>query len=370
VQSTTKKSGNYALKISHAASADHWFAAPSAFPDGVWTVCVFISSLPGADVVTAQIGQNAGTERRCGVGIRASGKWAAFLKLNGTIFWGADGPAVATGQWVRLDILCQRTVVGPPETHTVDFMVDGTPGPQGTGTSAAATSSFSPVILGNQSGVTGNTGTYDEYFDDLALWIFGAGSFRTYPVGEGSVIILVPDGEGTHSNAASFTDDSANSPPVTPQTRLDEVPTSSMADYVDQTTLGGGDYIELTMSDIAIQGVADCVYPIASFVAADGSATAFVRAFHVIDVNDASADITIFGGSVSASVKNYFGPSTQVPRGAGSASTLDWTTADVNQLKARIGYSTDVSPNPRFHNVFFEVHVRQALGIGSWQIVD
>jgi len=372
VQTNTVRSGTYALQINQTAG-EYFSRGMAIVPRPIVAVHVRLAAVPNADVTVVYMNQNAGLSRRQGIGIRgATGKWACWIRLGtGAIVWGNDGPSVVTGQWLRIDMVLRSSGSGP-YTYTTDAKIDGVDVPQASVVNATSYPNFGNIYLGNPGTAIGmGTATYTIYFDDLGVWEESTNSIRTYPVGSGVVYALVPNGEGTSVNPSNFRDDNLNSPPVSPATRLGEIPVSGTADYVDQITADGTAYIELTMTDLA-EGTAIALYVFGGESSADGTTGSFNRSLKLVDVNNNNTVYSIFGGAASAAAIRWSGSGISgVPRGAGSGSIApDWSTADVNAVKLRIGYSTDVVPNPRFHNLIIEVYVVPSVSFEAWQMLN
>jgi hypothetical protein len=382
VQSVTKRTGNYALKIAHSASNDAWFTLASAIvPNMSSSVYVFFDSLPATNVTVMQNGQTAGFERRHGIGIHG-GKWATWVKVvggAGAIVWGADGPSVSTGVWYQVSIRCIKTS-GTPDVYTTEGFVNTTALGTATDTSTTATSSLQFCILGNQSGVTGGgVDTYTNYFDDLVQ--FGLGGLlgtAPWPIQPYAVEILVPVSEGTHVSSSKFTDHLGNSPPASPQAFLDDIPNPQPGtSYFYQNATDAAAYLEFNMSDLTLPGTT--IYGIrpalGMYTTTDGSA--------FVDTPDTAVKIVdVLFGAATDIVSSSAGSIGGNPDGGGQSSNLqtrlaggdpNFDRASVNALILRCGFLTSdnaVDGQQRFHIIWIEVCVTTGVpGIGSWQLV-
>jgi hypothetical protein len=172
-----------------------------------------------------------------------------------------------------------------------------------------------------------------------------------YPIGEGYVKRLAPTGVGTHDTEGAF---GTSSGTIADSWQfLDQVPMTGTTDYVLQSTLDTGAYLEYTYGDLdagetTIHGVA--VY--AGLWNGSGSVVSDIDV-HVVDGGTDSP----FGLFTSAA-------STVDTRTAGVPGS-PWTRDRVNALLVRVGYSADADPNPRCSSLFLEVDVVAATPPGS-----
>lgn len=339
IQSTIKRTGSYALKMKPTSTtAARAELRHATLTDISVRQYLYFATLPDANTLLLS---EANTTFRTGIAFNSATSKLRAQSGSGPSF-SADGPSVTTGVWYRIDFKVTLDTAPSPDTHTINWSVDGTA--YETLVVSANTAGYI-ATLWVTSAVNG-----EYYIDDVVVAQSG------YPIGEGVVVLLRPSGEGTHSTAGSFTDDAANSPPVTPHLRVDEIPISaSDTDYFKQTTIGATDYIELTLEDLPaeageIQGV--WAASLANLESA-GSEDTNVNFFDP----DTSTSTTIRGLTTSTSLGG-------LADGIGRAPW--WTAALVNGCRLRIGQSADVTPNARQRAMFVEVGYTSAVGNDGW----
>lgn len=338
-QGATVHSGSYAARFAPSSG----FASISSGTIGfnASSMYVYFDSLPSKDCAIHQIAQISGIDHRVFIGINAStGKWRLGERLSGgTIYYGADGPSVATGEWIMLQ-LGPHTTSGT--THYTsgyinDVALDPSANPEG------VAANLGTLLIGTSSSLyPGNADTFTFYVDDITHWYYGPAQRPELPFPDYQIERLYPVSDGTHSNGSSFTDNSSNSPPSVVYSRVDDFPPSSSdADYVSQTTIGTGDYLEVNFSD-------------SSFTA--GTQILGVQGRNSRRNNSGTQVSNLQVGIYDPGVSQFFGiagnfisSSWQFNRTMirDHDSYADFTIDDVNNLTGRIGYSSDVTPVPQ-----------------------
>jgi hypothetical protein len=187
-------------------------------------------------------------------------------------------------------------------------------------------------------GATANPSIFTANFDD----IFVANQLTAYPVGDGKIVPLVPDGVGTHNTPGNFRNDDGTAINATSWQRLDEVPMNSITDYVRQQTNGGGSYLEFSLANTTETCVREIsavlAYHSANTPANDGKASVFAG----------STESIMFSGDMSVNTIQYASV-------IAAPTTAPWSQAAVNGLLTRVGYSTDTNPNPYWDAIVLEV---------------
>ena len=234
---------------------------------------------------------------------------------------------ISAGAWVRLDV----RLVANTNPRTAAWQVDGVA--QADVSFAGTASTVRALRLGSTVGAD----VYTVNFDD----VMASATASDYPIGEGSVLPLRPDGVGTHNVPGSFLHDDGSAIDAATHQRLDDDPLTSSADYVRQQVAGAASYVELTLGDTS----ATCVTAVAGIVAYHSASSARNRGKS--SIFDGATERILFNGDMSE--VGLFYRSAIVARAGG------WTTAAVNGLRARIGYSTDVSPLPYWDALLLEV---------------
>jgi hypothetical protein len=333
IQTTVVRSGPRALKIPLAADNKFWRRVGGGKSFGVHPR---LSAVPANDLVIAHLGQIAGTDHRAGVGINAAtGKWRLFHRHSGgSIIWGSDGPDFVPDTWHFVQTREETSGI-------VEGYVDGTALTTLDTTSGHAGGVLGTYLLGN---AIGNTDTLDMYYADL----IGYGNLtRPWPIPDFQVELLGPVGEGTHVNSGSFTDDAANSPPVTPHLRVDEIPVSTTGtDFISQTTIGASDYIELLLSNPTNREAPIGIHCVGERSNGGGFNSSNIS----LRIVNASGSESIFAGAF-ISGQSFIGNGIRT----GLAAAPSWSAEDVDAMVARIGFSSDVTPTPEIHAVFLEV---------------
>ncbi|MDQ3991969.1 MAG: hypothetical protein M3245_06660, partial [Actinomycetota bacterium] len=165
-----------------------------------------------------------------------------------------------------------------------------------------------------------------------------------YPIGDGKVLPLLPDGLGTSNGLTAFKNNDGTAVGSTSWTRLDEVPMSSTADYVQQSTASSTSYVAVTFQDT----LETC---------ARGASGTF--AYHSANKNANNARTAAMQGSTETTIySGDMGTSTLLYRSAGiAAGAAGWGTDQVNGVQMRFGYGTDVNPIPYWDGLMVEYEV-------------
>ena len=324
VDAVVTRSGAYSLRVADPAGSTHNAMLPSSGAVVVARIYLRLASLPAAGV-TALLTLDAVAGNDLRLGYQASSQ-----RLTVRFGAGAVTPAtvsVAAATWYRLDL----RLTANTNPRTADWQIDGVAQPAIS--SAGTASTVNRLILGSTVGAD----AYTVNFDDVVT----SATSADYPIGAGSVLPLRPDGVGTHDTPGSFRHQDGSAIDATTHQRLDDDPLTSSTDYVRQEVAGATNYIELTFGDTG----AGCVVGVAGIVAYHAaSSTANVGKTSVFD---GATERIIFSGDMSEVALFY--------RSAIVARPAGWTTAAVNALRGRIGYASDVSPNPYWDALLLEV---------------
>lgn len=193
IQTTTKRSGSYALRCGGSGQplvSGTQSYARIRFVNAATTgpyyprIYVYFATFPSAanEFVHLQGGSVV-----CRVSIDNSG----VLRLHdedGLI--GAAGSGLSTGVWYRVEIEWNATGVGA--TDTVKLYVDGSVVVSATNRDIVNTANFL-ALGGNMASEAQTTGEW--YFDDVAI-NDSSGSAQTSFPGDGKIVHLWPDGDG------------------------------------------------------------------------------------------------------------------------------------------------------------------------------
>ncbi len=187
-------------------------------------------------------------------------------------------------------------------------------------------------------GSTTNASIYTANYDD----IFVADQATAYPVGDGKIVGLLPNGVGTHSGATNFRNDDGSVINATSWQRLDEVPMNSVADYVRQQANSGTSYLEFTLADTT----ETCIREISAVLAYHGASNAADNGKG--SIFDGSTESIMFSGDMGSNTIRYANV-------IATPASAPWSQTSANALLARVGYSTDTSPNPYWDAIILEV---------------
>ena len=338
-------SGVYALQIAQTASTRNaaWnFAAQDRI---IWRFYVrFPTSLPAATVQIAHIIVTAGKALQ----VRFN---QATGKLN--LIWGGttdsqDSVAsVSADTWYRIDLDININAA----TRTADWQM-AVGDAAGTAQTQSASTETASTTTGIRLGGSGSQ-TMTAVYDDLYLSVTAA----DYPIGAGSTELLTPTGDGTHNAGVNVLEDQAGVDigVVTAFDLVDDVPLSGTADYIRQVASGSGNYAEVTFSNTTNTNITGVMGEVNRASASSG----FAANGAMVVIRDDATEVGVLG--TSAAPASFTNTAPGYVRAVITAPGGGWTQAEVNALKGRIGYSTDVSPNPRFHAFALEVAYAPAV---------
>ena len=229
------------------------------------------------------------------------------------------------GVWHRVDIRT-NTSANP---WVVDWQVDGV------AQTSIQNTGVSPVMVdGVQLG--GSSATYTCQWDDVVV----SATSGDYPLGAHDVLFSVPTGDGTHVAGTNTIEANDGTDIVSPNAfpLLDEWP-ANLTDYIKQMIAGSGNYAEVTFADAptgkTIWGVEATAALFSSNTGANNGTTRIVS-------SAGTTVLDVYTGDMSETSLNYIRGMVTDPGGGG------WTKADYDGLKARVGFSTNVSASVPF----------------------
>lgn len=333
ITAAAARTGNYGLRIyvTGTAATQNVTRNISGTTYGVATFYIKIVSWPSADTNIFTFGAAIGYSLR--LNATDHKLYPRIGSTNGT----ASG-ALSLDTWYRIDIkaYCGST------TGTIDFQVDGT-GPAQHSLSPISASSFTYIQYGYMVAATG-----EMYFDDLVL----SATDTDYPIGPEAVEPLLPESDGTHSNAANVMEDNSGNDidgsTYFAYSLVNEQPINDTVDYLRQATNGTGNYAEVNFADTTNSSIAGAMVYLCYRAA---TATADNGGCVVID-EDATAT-TIWGAPgalADYSESSAFYKSVRLPVPSGG-----WDKEAVNALIGRMGYSGDTNPNPWWLGLLVQV---------------
>lgn len=326
IESAVKRSGLYSLKISKSSVGASYASKNLPSQTAVLRLAVRLASLPSADVAElSTITPGAGSSVSLGYSASQNRFKIAF---------GSGTPATASsvvqaGAWHVIEMKVNMAA----SPRTADWRIDGADQTQAS--AAETASSVTAIRLG--SNVAGDVFTAN--YDDVLVSSTGT----DYPVGSGRVLGLRPNGMSTHSSVNHFSNDDGS--PISPSSfqRLDDDPMNSVTDYILQPTASDG-YVGVTFGD----PTQSCVRAIAGVVAYS-SGGAGNNNFGKTSIFDGATERIVYAGDMTTGgaavryVETVIAPASSV-----------WSQAAASGLIARIGYSTDNAPEPRWHALMLE----------------
>jgi hypothetical protein len=339
IQDTIKRSGSYALKIDPTAATE----AISKNISGTPTIVVgrfyfYFGTLPSATIDRIFSVDTTAYYIHCAFGYDQSvNKLYANIGSSGDTYWATT---LAVDTWYRVDFRanCSGT------TWTMDWQVNGVAQTQ-VSIFVGAADTFATTNVGVQ-----DTGTCVLYFDDIVM----SATTGDYPIGAGQVDALLPTSDGTHNNSANVMEDASGNDidgaTYFAYQQVDEVPMSETTTRIQQSTAGTTKYVEIQFADQASAYTA--YHGVIGILAYMSASTATNQGGCVVRDNTGT-ETPIWGNSAaradySESSMYYKSAIVTVPAGG-------WTQAEINALRARMGYSNDVSPVPYWCNLLLEV---------------
>lgn len=343
VVSTTKRTGSYALQINPSAATEFYRTPAIGTPiTVVGRIYVLFHAWNGVDndIVANYLTTGVSTGNP-GLKIRT-----ATHKIYARFWAVADGNeadmALALDRWYRIDY--KFTCGSNP--HTIDFKVTDDAGNVATATQStravAADTYASPA-----AGVT-TSDTCEYYLDDWAI----TNNSADYPLGPGGVDLLIPTSDGTHNNGANQLEDASgadiNGSSVFAYPQVQSIPMGNTTAHIGQNAASGTAYVAVNFANIST------------------THTAIIGARAILAYRAVSATANTAGCIVT---KDNFGTSTTVWGAPGaeadySESSVFWKSVivagavddtTVNALAARMGYSSDATPDPWWADLAIEV---------------
>lgn len=328
VVTTPIRIGNRALEISASAAAENLVITQTG-RRVIMVGYVQFASLPTGTNCTVLGVAVAGGDLSY-IGVNTGGKWISRCHSGGSLVTDSVGPSTgATWYRVEFDL---NTEANP---WTLDWKIDGVAKTQATFAAAAA-----DVVSVRFGTALSSTTTF--YLADVAYSVT-AGDF---PIGSIYIKGYQPVADGTHSNQANFEDagNAAISAGNPAWDQMDAVPLSSLTEYVTETAVGTGDYVEVAF-DNSTEGK-DPIHVQAHVAMSADTATGNHAAYKI---RDGSTDLAIFDGDPSQT-SDIFRTLAMATKPSGGA----WTETALNALLFRFGYSSDANPDPHCGGVMVE----------------
>ncbi len=319
------RSGAYSLRIADASAGSTVRALRSftASSVAVTRFAVRLSSLPSANANLAYV--DSATD----LVFRYNAASQQFQLTLGSSTVTATTP-VSAATWYVIDL--RYDVSASP--HLGDWRVNGVTQTHVSRIAAATTAN------GLGMGATASASVYTANYDD----IFVATQPTAYPVEDSRIVRLVPDSMGTSSGAGNFRNDGGTAIDSNSWQRLDDVPMTSTADYVRQQANSGTSYVEFGLQDTPETCVREVSVVLAYHAAGNAADNGKTSIF------EGATETGVFTGDMSQTALQY-------KRVVVTPGAVTWNQAAVNGLVARVGYSTDSSPNPYWDSIMLEAAV-------------
>lgn len=343
VQSTYARNGRRALRLqptgAGGAFVDRSFSGSAQTNKVLGRFYVYFITLPNANCgIYCLMAAAGGAPEDTGIfWNNSTGK--LYAKRNSVN--GADGPSPSVGVWYRVDFILDADL---SNTLKWQWAVDGEAGvDQPQPATGAAMANRDRSRFGSNANHSA-----DYAVDDYVAPTHATGTYPAYPIGDGECFYRTVDGDGTHNNASDFTDDAANSPPAANMyQRLDEGPSTSVADFVYQDTTNPASYMEATLADIVASPnpnrMHGAVHRCGRSVPSAYSQTSLtVQAYSPDD----GGNFGSFSVNGVTAAKTYPGGSL-FPVGGDEAA---FSLAKVNNGRLRFGFNADTHTDHRVHD--------------------
>lgn len=194
IDSTTKRSGTYALRASSLASGTeesvtYAFASANKLGPYYLRTYLYLSTLPSADNRIIEL-QDASSTAREYIVLTSSGTLKLYDE-DGQV--GSASGALSTGQWYRIEMKFDSSGLGANDS--MEARIDGTNFTSASNRDVA--NGVTKLILGGNLNSEAQT-QGDWYFDDVAV-NYGMGSTQNDYPGAGNIVHLRPSGNGAYT---------------------------------------------------------------------------------------------------------------------------------------------------------------------------
>ena len=320
------RTGNYSLKVTDLAGANNaTLPIGPAAAVAVVRIYVRLEALPAANVnELLTLDATGGSDLR--LGFQASSRQFTLRFANAAVTLASS--TVSAGTWHRVEL----RFVASTNPRRADWQVDGV-----AQTAISATGGGS-TVRSIRLGSTVSADSFVATYDDALI----SATSGDYPIGDGTVVGLRPDGMGTNNTPGSFRNNDGTAIDANTYLRLDDSPMTSLTDYVRQQTIGATNYVEVTFAN----SVEACVVGVSGVLAYHAAGTPADRG--KASIFDGGTERILLNGDMSVTPLTY-----RVAIVAPAAAT--WSQSAVNGLRGRLGYSTDVTPNPYWDGLLLEV---------------
>ena len=331
VTSNAARNGAYGLRINATGSAGNenylWVGPPRT---GVVRFALRLDARPAGNVSELYRADTLSQKGALRIGYHAASESLRLTLSNGGATSAVSGPPVIAGEWYVIDV--RYSVAGP---HTAEWSVGGAA--QGSAVVSGAADYLYSTRWGTMA-ADRFTASYDD--------VMATGNAGDYPVGDGRVSVLRPDGATSVGNAMRDNDNTMVD--STSWARLDEVPQTSTVDFIQQTTASSSSYAEIAFEDTADA----CARAVRGYFSTHSANSKDGNNPKLIFV-DGARQSTVRSGNLAANntlSRDY--SDTVMP-------AVDWSQDSLNGLVARFGFATDVKPVPILDGILVEYEVAQ-----------
>jgi hypothetical protein len=325
IESAVKRSGTYSLKVPKGSAGASYASKNLPSSTIVLRHAVSLASLPSTDVAElVSVVPAAGSALNLGYNASQNKFQLAF----GSGSAATATTAVQAGTWHVIEMKVDMAA----NPRTVSWRIDGSDQPQASSTEGA--SSVASVRLGSTVAADVFTANYDD--------VLVSASGGDYPIGDGRVLGLRPDGMSSHSSKDNFSNDDGSPITSTSYQRLDDDPWNSTTDFIQQTGTPGG-YVGITFAD----PTQTCIRGVAGLVAYDSGGPGNNNG--KTSIFDGTAERIVYSGDMTTG-----GPPLRYRDAVIAPASSFWSQSAVSGLIGRIGFSSDAGPVPRWHAVMLE----------------
>jgi hypothetical protein len=332
--STVKRTGGFSMKFVYdGANATNVIKTIGSTSTMVGSIYFRATAAPS--VQSSLFGSNSGAVYlfRLETDGRLGAIWSGGTAQN-------TAGSVCDGAWHRIDWYADS--VNNP--YVLQWQVDA----------SAQTNAIRNIAAASQTnlrlGTTGTTHTATFWLDDLVL----STTAGDYPIGEHSVFVSTPSSDGTHVNTGGGMEDNAGTDITTAANGLLSSWPVNTSVFLRQSVVGTGDYAEVNFSNA--DATVATIWDVSPMLAYTSSTNAANEGGCIISFDSFSTSTEVYG--TPSARTNYQTASTIAPffkvRNASQSDGVitrpggGWTLTDFNALKARLGYSNDVTGNPRW----------------------
>jgi hypothetical protein len=337
--SAVKNHGAYSLKVldASAANAINGAKTTTATSSFVTRFAIRLDSLPVSAVTElARVDAAAGNDLQLGYDA-ATQKLRLALGTTATpVATVTAATTISAGTWYVIDLRLATSTTA----RTGSWRIDGAAQTAVTNTEAASSSSklsFGSTIVDD---------LFTANYDDVKV----SATAADYPLAYGRILKLSPNSLGTPLDTTHFAYVGDSSPVTAGDwAYLDDVPLrggfTSVLDGIKQNVSGGTNYLQVNFADTAETCITG-VWALGAGFTSQAPAQ--------------SAKLSIFDGGTERLIHNGTWPAstTQAVRSAAVLpASSPWTTATLNALIARFGYSSDATRGPAVNGLMLEYEV-------------